>query len=57
MSNMNSDQMRMYLRYFPIECLQPLYNLIDREPRSHEFPLCLEERIGGSPTQPSQGAC
>jgi aryl-alcohol dehydrogenase-like predicted oxidoreductase len=45
-SNMNADQMRMYLRYWPVECLQPLYNLLDRDAEAHEFPLCLEKRIG-----------
>jgi aryl-alcohol dehydrogenase-like predicted oxidoreductase len=45
-SNMNADQMRMYLRYWPVECLQPLYNLLDRDAEAHEFPLCLEQRIG-----------
>jgi len=45
-SNMNADQIRMYLQYWPVECLQPLYNLLDRDPESSEFPLCLEKRIG-----------
>ncbi len=45
-SNLNADQIRMYARYWDVECLQPLYNLIDRAAEEHEFPLCLEERIG-----------
>ncbi len=45
-SNLNADQMRMYLEYFPLDCLQPRYNLLDREPEAREFPLCLEKRIG-----------
>lgn len=45
-SNMNSDQIRMYDRFFDVECLQPLYNLLDRDVEAHEFPLCLEKRIG-----------
>lgn len=45
-SNLNSDQLRMYLRYLDVECLQPLYNLLDRDVEAHELPLCLEQRIG-----------
>lgn len=45
-SNMNTDQIRMYLRYFDVECIQPLYNLIERDVESHELPLALEQRIG-----------
>lgn len=45
-SNMNSDQIRMHAKYWDVECLQPLYNLLDRGVEEHELPLCLEERIG-----------
>ncbi|MCA9450100.1 MAG: aldo/keto reductase, partial [Candidatus Omnitrophica bacterium] len=39
-------QMRMYLPYFDIECLQPRYSMLSREIEDHELPLCLEKRIG-----------
>jgi len=45
-SNLNADQMRMYGRYFDIECLQPPYSLLAREAEAHEFPYLLEKRIG-----------
>jgi aryl-alcohol dehydrogenase-like predicted oxidoreductase len=45
-SNQNSDQMRMYLKYTDIECLQPSYSILDRAVEDRELPLCLEERIG-----------
>jgi aryl-alcohol dehydrogenase-like predicted oxidoreductase len=45
-SNLNADQMRMYLQYFDFDCLQPNYSLLVREPEAREFPLCLEKRIG-----------
>jgi len=45
-SNLNADQIRMYLQYWPVESLQPLYNLLDRQVEEHELPLCLEKRIG-----------
>ncbi|MCA9417521.1 MAG: aldo/keto reductase, partial [Candidatus Omnitrophica bacterium] len=45
-SNLNADQMRMYLPYFDIECLQPRYSLLARDIEQHELPLCLEKRIG-----------
>ena len=45
-SNLNADQMRMYLQYFDIECLQPVYNMLDRGVEQRELPLCLEKRIG-----------
>jgi aryl-alcohol dehydrogenase-like predicted oxidoreductase len=45
-SNWNSDQMRMLQKYFPIECLQPHYNLIARDIEARELPFCLENRIG-----------
>lgn len=45
-SNLNADQMRMYLRYFDVECLQPPYSLLTRQVEAREFPLCLEKRIG-----------
>ncbi len=45
-SNMNVHQMSMYLRYMNIECLQPLYNLLDRDVEKEELPFCLERKIG-----------
>lgn len=45
-SNLNAAQMRMYLRYFDIECLQPSYSLMSRAIEAHELPLCIEKRIG-----------
>jgi len=36
----------MYLQYWPVESLQPLYNLLDRQVEEHELPLCLEKKIG-----------
>lgn len=45
-SNMNVHQMSMYLRYMDIVCLQPLYNILDREVEKEELPFCLENKIG-----------
>jgi aryl-alcohol dehydrogenase-like predicted oxidoreductase len=45
-SNLNADQIRMYSRYFDVECLQPQYNLLMRDIEARELPLCLEKRIG-----------
>ena len=45
-SNLNPEQMRAYGRYFPIDCLQPPYSLLDREIESHTLPYCLAETIG-----------
>ncbi|MGC8863107.1 MAG: aldo/keto reductase [Armatimonadota bacterium] len=45
-SNLNADQIRMYDRYFEVSCLQPLYNMLDRQVEDRELPLCLEKRIG-----------
>ena len=45
-SNQNADQIRMYLRYYDLECLQPPYSLLAREVEEHELPLCQEHRIG-----------
>ena len=45
-SNLNADQMRMYLRYIDIECLQPPYSLLARDVEERELPLCLEQRLG-----------
>ena len=38
-SNLNAEQLRLYLRYTDIECLQPLYNLIDRGVEANELPF------------------
>lgn len=45
-SNLNADQMRMYSRFWDIECLQPPYSLLTRDIETREFPYCLEKRIG-----------
>jgi aryl-alcohol dehydrogenase-like predicted oxidoreductase len=45
-SNFNAAQMRMCLRYFNFECLQPLYNMLDRAVESDQLPFCLEHKIG-----------
>lgn len=45
-SNLNADQIRMYLRYVDIECLQPSYSLLSRDVEARELPLCLERRMG-----------
>lgn len=45
-SNLNADQVRMYLEHWDVECLQPPYNLLQREVEARELPLCLEKRIG-----------
>ncbi len=45
-SNMNVHQISMYLRYVDIECLQPLYNILDRDVEKEELPFCLEKKIG-----------
>ncbi|HOJ30655.1 MAG TPA: aldo/keto reductase [bacterium] len=45
-SNMNVHQMNMYIRYFDIDCLQPLYNILDRDAEKELFPFCLEKKIG-----------
>ena len=45
-SNLSADQIRMYAEHFEVSCLQPLYNMIDRQAEDREFLLCLEKRIG-----------
>ncbi len=45
-SNLNVEQMSMYLAHCDIECLQPLYNMLDRGVEARELPFCLEKRIG-----------
>ena len=45
-SNLSADQVRMYAEHFELSCLQPLYNMIDRQAEDRELPLCLEKRIG-----------
>lgn len=45
-SNLNVEQMSMYLAHFSIECLQPPYNMIERDVERRELPFCLEKRIG-----------
>lgn len=51
-SNWNRDQMAMLQKYFPIECLQPHYNLLFRGIEERELPFCLENRIGVIPYSP-----
>lgn len=45
-SNLNTDQIRMYSEYVDVECLQPMYNMVKRDCEESLFPLCLEKRIG-----------
>lgn len=45
-SNLNVEQMRVYQRYFEVSCLQPLYNLLDRQVEAEALPFCESERIG-----------
>jgi aryl-alcohol dehydrogenase-like predicted oxidoreductase len=45
-SNLNSDQIRMYLNYMDVECLQPPYSLVARDIEARELPVCVEKRIG-----------
>jgi len=45
-SNLNSAQIQMYQKYMDVECLQPCYNLLRRDPEKNELPLCLQEKIG-----------
>lgn len=51
-SNWNCEQMRMMRKYFPIESLQPHYNLLFREIEERELPYCLAEGIGVIPYSP-----
>ncbi|MCE9614690.1 MAG: aldo/keto reductase [Lentisphaerae bacterium] len=51
-SNLNAEQMRMYQAHVPIECLQPLYNLIDRDVECAELPYCQANRVGVIPYSP-----
>ncbi len=45
-SNLNVEQMKLYLAHFDIECLQPPYNMIERNVERQELPFCLRKRIG-----------
>jgi len=51
-SNWNRAQMAMLLKYFPLESLQPHYNLLFREIEAEELPFCLEQQIGVIPYSP-----
>jgi aryl-alcohol dehydrogenase-like predicted oxidoreductase len=51
-SNWNSDQMAMLQKYFPIESLQPHYNLLFRGIEERELPFCVANRIGVIPYSP-----
>lgn len=45
-SNLNVEQISLYLAHYDIECLQPLYNMLDRKVEARELPFCMEKRIG-----------
>lgn len=45
-SNLNPEQMRLYARWFPVDCLQPPYSLLAREVESETLPYCLAEGMG-----------
>ncbi len=45
-SNLNVEQMRLYNRHFPVDCLQPPFSLLAREIEARELPYCLDNRIG-----------
>lgn len=45
-SNLNPDQMRMCMRYFDVDCLQPHYSLLSRDVEACELPYCIESRMG-----------
>ena len=45
-SNLNVEQMRLYQRHFPVDCLQPPYSLLARGIEERELPHCLDQRIG-----------
>lgn len=51
-SNWNRAQMAMLLKYFPLESLQPHYNLLFREIEEETLPFCLQERMGVIPYSP-----
>jgi len=42
-------------RWEPISCLQPLYNLLDRETEWELIPICLKEGLGMIPWSPLRG--
>lgn len=43
------------MRWEPISCLQPLYNLLDRETEWELIPVCLNEGLGIVPWSPLRG--
>ena len=45
-SNLNVEQISLYLRHMDVECLQPPYSLLARDIETRELPFCLEKRIG-----------
>ncbi len=51
-SNLNVEQIAMYRQFIDVECHQPHYNLLAREPEEREFPYCLQHRIGVIPYSP-----
>ena len=51
-SNLNTEQISLYLKHIPVVSLQPWYNLLERDNEKREFPFCLEHRIGVIPYSP-----
>ncbi len=45
-SNLNPEQMRLYMQHMDVECLQPPYSLLDRRMEDAELPFCLSQRMG-----------
>lgn len=43
------------MRWEPVSCLQPLYNLLDRETEWELIPVCLNEGLGIIPWSPLRG--
>jgi aryl-alcohol dehydrogenase-like predicted oxidoreductase len=51
-SNMNPEQMRMYIRYMRPASLQPPYSLMTRDIEREELPFCQSNQIGVIPYSP-----
>lgn len=45
-SNLNPEQMRMYGKFFRIDCLQPSYSLLSRDIESETLPYCQTQGMG-----------
>ena len=54
LSNCSSDQIRMYDAYFDVQCLQPLYNILERDFENAQQAVCQEKRMGVIPYSPLQ---